>query len=805
VVAGGSQFDYANRKYVTTIGEFLSHGYQWNRSIYMRGARLWTYSPDDNEWTDCLPEYLYNREAEGLDSANLGKQNVAAAYADEHQVTYFFAGTGNAGAQDNLHYYDPYTNTLTDTSATNSPAKRNHAGLSWDSSRNVLYMYGSQYRDTTLGGPPYLADELTWTYTPSTNAWTSADLDPHPPGFYSFPSPVTGTATSTSAGKLVDSGASFQTDNVHGGSSTFGDIAYNITDDTSATITSVDSENQLTLSSDIFESSEEYQIYRNGSQYASVPVMRYDPIHDIHVLVAYIHAQGSADANIGAGSKATWKYDPTTATWSEIGTTEINSTDQSLVRTTNMSFSTTDNKFYATSQFTDDYKSTVENRIWTFRAEAGGSWEDRPPAPTITTDADSVLVSWTEIPGTDTYKVYRATGNIPRTYSEVEETADTSYDDEDVTPGTIYFYRYTSINDEVESKQSYFARSQPEVMAAPIVSARSDNDVDVSWTAHTATDVAGYNIYRGKVTVHTNTTIMEVLPFNNGTDAFVADETVSQGAVTATVKYVTVESGSWVGDDAAGYLSILGRSGTFSAGAITGSIAGAANATGASTKIDADAKWYQTTYDGHSVPAVYMFRNVENMTKLNMGGLIETTSYHDDDADLNADVPEESADYDFKVWAYVIRAVNDFGVESGPSPFATTVPSSVKSVWMDNPTETLTWDAAPEDSITGYNVFAYARTESGGMAPVNKVNTELITGTTYTLPEGAYSNNFDRFWVVSVDVLGQEGIPSVPIWYGDNYAGFYTLEDEEPPAAEDGTISYGTGTISIGTGTISTP
>lgn len=66
---------------------------------------------------------------------------------------------------------------------------------------------------------------------------------------------VNGTITSTLADKLVDSGATFSTDGV-----TAGDFVYNTTKNTSARVVSVDSETQLTITSDIFVSGEGYEV-----------------------------------------------------------------------------------------------------------------------------------------------------------------------------------------------------------------------------------------------------------------------------------------------------------------------------------------------------------------------------------------------------------------------------------------------------------------------------------------------------------------------------------------------------------------
>lgn len=65
-----------------------------------------------------------------------------------------------------------------------------------------------------------------------------------------------GTTTSTSSGKLVDATATFITEGLQ-----VGMIVYNTTDSTAATITSVDSQTQLSLNANIFTVGEAYKIY----------------------------------------------------------------------------------------------------------------------------------------------------------------------------------------------------------------------------------------------------------------------------------------------------------------------------------------------------------------------------------------------------------------------------------------------------------------------------------------------------------------------------------------------------------------
>ena len=77
----------------------------------------------------------------------------------------------------------------------------------------------------------------------------------------------TGTTTATTANKLVDSGASFDSDGT-----TAGQIVYNTTDSTQATITAVDSATTLSVSSDIFTSGENYAVGNNSFQNGAATV-----------------------------------------------------------------------------------------------------------------------------------------------------------------------------------------------------------------------------------------------------------------------------------------------------------------------------------------------------------------------------------------------------------------------------------------------------------------------------------------------------------------------------------------------------
>ncbi len=76
-----------------------------------------------------------------------------------------------------------------------------------------------------------------------------------------IPSPslpvLSGTTTAATTDKLVDVGADFSNVNV-------GDIVYNTTDNTSASVVAIDSSTILEISADIFTSPEDYKIFLGG-------------------------------------------------------------------------------------------------------------------------------------------------------------------------------------------------------------------------------------------------------------------------------------------------------------------------------------------------------------------------------------------------------------------------------------------------------------------------------------------------------------------------------------------------------------
>jgi hypothetical protein len=166
-------------------------------------------------------------------------------------------------------------------------------------------------------------------------------------------------------------------------------------------------------------------------------------------------------------------------------------------------------------------------------------------------------------------------------------------------------------------------------------------------------------------------------------------------------------------------------------------------------------------------PVIDNVHNVKDIIKLNSEPI--TNLFYDDfSVDLN-NKGEESGDYKYAVHAYIIKAVNKLDVESGPSAYTITIPSAPKNVRLYQ--NEIIWDEALEESVIGYKIYMY----NTSYGPNHILTDEPFSGNSYTIKNTPVAvKNIHRFWVVPIDVLGQEGIPSVPVYYEPSwYEGFY--------------------------------
>jgi hypothetical protein len=169
----------------------------------------------------------------------------------------------------------------------------------------------------------------------------------------------------------------------------------------------------------------------------------------------------------------------------------------------------------------------------------------------------------------------------------------------------------------------------------------------------------------------------------------------------------------------------------------------------------------------YAEPFIVQVLDITEEKKLNASPLTETRFA--DDVDLTRKGPS-SGDYRYAVHAYVVRAVNRLGTESGPSPYALTIPAEPLNVLCREQGDVaeLRWDPSAESGVTGYHVYKLE-----GTWVISRVTDSPIRETTFRHRPGAGPT---RYWVVAVDALGQEGQPSSPAWFGHSHQGFYEGE-----------------------------
>ncbi|MCE9560693.1 MAG: hypothetical protein K8U57_01435 [Planctomycetes bacterium] len=130
--------------------------------------------------------------------------------------------------------------------------------------------------------------------------------------------------------------------------------------------------------------------------------------------------------------------------------------------------------------------------------------------------------------------------------------------------------------------------------------------------------------------------------------------------------------------------------------------------------------------------------------------------------------------YRFGVYAYRVRAVNSLGIEGGPSAWAPTIPSGVQHVFAkeDDTKCQVKWTANPEAGIKGYRVYRMDGPKINGAGQkVVRVTADPTNELKWT--DETKGTDTKRYWIVAVDALGQEGIPSAPAWGWRQYRKVY--------------------------------
>jgi hypothetical protein len=127
--------------------------------------------------------------------------------------------------------------------------------------------------------------------------------------------------------------------------------------------------------------------------------------------------------------------------------------------------------------------------------------------------------------------------------------------------------------------------------------------------------------------------------------------------------------------------------------------------------------------------------------------------------------------YGLGVFAYRVRAVDDAGRVSGPSPASLTLPSSPEHLFSREDGETcrLRWAANPEKGVTGYRI--YRMDGRWNKDPMSRLTPQPISETVFA--DRAAGRRTRRYYVVAVDALGQEGLLSSPVWHRREWRAYY--------------------------------
>ncbi len=167
-----------------------------------------------------------------------------------------------------------------------------------------------------------------------------------------------------------------------------------------------------------------------------------------------------------------------------------------------------------------------------------------PKTPTgvkaVSASYNSIKISWTAVPGTVKYAVYRSATKTG-TYAYLKSSTSTSVTDTSLKTGTTYYYKvkaYQTVNNvNICSTESAIVYAKPELAipgAAKAVSA-SYNSIKITWTA--VADATGYYVYRSATKDGTYTYL------KSSTSASVTDTSLKTG----TMYYYKVKAYKTVG------------------------------------------------------------------------------------------------------------------------------------------------------------------------------------------------------------------------------------------------------------------
>ncbi|MBI3857164.1 MAG: hypothetical protein HY293_15875 [Planctomycetes bacterium] len=150
-------FDPVRSRYLRFPAFSLSHGWQWQREVYLNQSPVWSYDLETNLWRNLRP----------LPAFPLSPLRCASWDEDQEVVVIF----GGEGSSQGTLVYDPYTNTWVQMKPARQPEGRSGGNMTYDAARKVHVMFGKQFGD----------DPATWAYDLRKNEWRDLKPEGTPP------------------------------------------------------------------------------------------------------------------------------------------------------------------------------------------------------------------------------------------------------------------------------------------------------------------------------------------------------------------------------------------------------------------------------------------------------------------------------------------------------------------------------------------------------------------------------------------------------------------------------------------------
>ena len=433
----------------------------------------------------------------------------------------------------------------------------------------------------------------------------------------------------------------------------------------------------------------------------------------------------------------------------------------------------------------------VSTKVRYYRYSRTGVTIETPANVSASVDTNHIALRWDAVSGATGYYVYRAnptSGIDPRglSYTKIVSggcrglITGTSCTDATATSNHAYHYRITAYNGSVESALSLVARGVPKLIWDGYVSVVDRGHQTVNWTPRD-TNVVGYNVYRAECghnagSLHTWTA---------GAIYYASSPTVR---VTGSGGWTQVGSSNVftrsISGDTGDLLGGYGISGITDNGSAMQYVYSYTPGPGQyynegdilyiySTQIPPTHTYVYTLTApiGDTLYSGTVLRSCIPRTFSKISGLSPIrNNYYADTADMTGS----------KQYAYRVTSVNKLGVEGGPSPFWITIPREVRHLnWKQTLNGKaydvqLKWDANPEVNLQGYHVYRMKRIV-GGPATFTKLTSSPVTSTSYTHSQGVSTFENDiGYYVVAVDALGQEGIPSNRAFVNRSFLSYWT-------------------------------